>query len=156
MTNYSVLTDAEKEYESLIPREYRITSGANALWKKGTNGGLTFKGDGDFSLFQCVKVDGAVLAASNYTATGGSTVVTLKKEFMDKLALGTHTFQMVWKNGTASAKFAVAAGTGNANGSTTVNSPKTGDTTNAAVWFVLIAAAAGAMAALVVVRRRRR
>lgn len=66
------------------------------------------RGNGEFSKFTCVKVDGSIIDASNYTAREGSTIITLKAEYLDTLAEGSHSFELVWTDGSAYTTFTVA------------------------------------------------
>lgn len=55
--------------------------------------------NGDFSKFTGVKVDSALIAADKYTAVSGSTVITLKKDYLDTLSVGKHTLTVVYNDG---------------------------------------------------------
>ena len=88
---------------------YNITAGANQTWTKGSGADLTITGDGDFSKFTGVQIDGSTIGAENYTAVSGSTIVTLKSSYLETLSNGNHTFTMVWNDGTASTTLKVAA-----------------------------------------------
>ena len=82
-------------------REYKITEGANGNWIKGSAKGHVVRGDGEFAKFTGVKVDGTLLDADNYEAVSGSTVVTLKAEYLNTLSVGNHTVALVWEDGSA-------------------------------------------------------
>ena len=78
-----------------------ITAGANGTWQKGTKDGLSFTSNAAFADFQKVQVDGKDLDASNYTVKEGSTIVTLKAEYLETLSVGKHTLainsnMMLW------------------------------------------------------------
>lgn len=87
---------------------YKILDGADSKWSEDTNGNLMIRGNGEFSKFTCVKVDGSIIDASNYTAREGSTIITLKAEYLDTLAEGSHSFELVWTDGSAYTTFTVA------------------------------------------------
>ena len=86
---------------------YQITDGANGVWVKGSTGTLSFTADGEFAKFNSVKIDGTELAPDKYTAAAGSTVITLKNEYLSALAAGTHTIAIIYNDGDCSTQFTV-------------------------------------------------
>lgn len=94
-----------------ISPEYRIIEGAGSTWTQNTDGTVVIRGNGEFSRFHAVKVDGKVIDPANYAAKEGSTIITLKAEYLKTLATGSHTFAIVWDNGIAGTNFTVAANT---------------------------------------------
>lgn len=136
--------------------EYKITEGANSSWKQNSDNTLKFVANGDFSKFTGVKLDGTLVAADKYTAVSGSTVITLKKDYLSTLSVGKHTLTIVYNDGECSTEFEIKAAsitsstdsTGNNSGSTSskvnkpdtseTTSPKTGDTNNMFLWFIIL------------------
>lgn len=105
-----------------ISPEYRIIDSANSSWTQNTDGTVVIRGNGEFSRFHAVKVDGKVIDPANYEAKEGSTIITLKAEYLKTLATGSHTFAIVWNNGIAGTNFTVAANTsGNNSGNNSNN-----------------------------------
>ena len=105
-----------------ISPEYWIIDGANSSWTQNTDGTVVIRGNGEFSRFHAVKVDGKVIDPANYEAKEGSTIITLKAEYLKTLATGSHTFAIVWNNGIAGTNFTVAANTsGNNSGNNSNN-----------------------------------
>lgn len=105
-----------------ISPEYRIIEGANSSWTQNTDGTVVIRGNGEYSRFHAVKVDGKVIDRANYEAKEGSTIITLKAEYLKTLATGSHTFAIVWDNGIAGTNFTVAANTsGNNSGNNSNN-----------------------------------
>lgn len=105
-----------------ISPEYRIIDGANSSWTQNTDGTVVIRGNGEFSKFHAVKVDGKVIDRTNYDAKEGSTIITLKAEYLKTLSTGSHTFAIVWNNGIAGTNFTVAANTsGNNSGNNNNN-----------------------------------
>ncbi len=90
-----------------VEASYTIIKGANSTWVKGTEEGLLIASDAPFKLFDKVKVDGEAVAAENYSAQSGSTEITFKPEYLDSLAVGEHTVEIVSTNGSASTKLTV-------------------------------------------------
>ena len=136
--------------------EYKITEGANSSWKQNSDDTLKFVANGDFSKFTGVKLDGTLVATDKYTAVSGSTVITLKKDYLSTLSVGKHTLTIVYNDGECSTEFEIKAAsitsstdsTGNNSGSTSskvnkpdtseTTSPKTGDTNNMFLWFIIL------------------
>ena len=81
--------------------EYKFIEGMGQDWYKESGKDLTFKTDGDFELFQGLKVDGKHVDEADYEAKAGSTVITLKAAFLEKLAEGDHTLTADYKNGSS-------------------------------------------------------
>ena len=150
---------------------YKIINGADSSWTQNTEGDLVIRGNGAFSKFQDVKVDGKVIDAKNYTVKEGSTVVTLKADYLKTLSAGSHSFEIVWTDGSAGTHFTVALNnTPNDNdgeddsNDTTQNtdaavqtpaaSPKTGDATNYVLWMVLLAASVAGAAGVLVKKKK--
>ncbi len=130
--------------------EYKITEGANSSWTKNTDATLKFVANGDLSKLVGVKVDGELITADKYTAVSGSTVITLKNDYLDTLSVGKHTLTVVYNDGECSTEFEIKAAPGG--GETTpanpsegnTDSPKTGDTSNLTLWIVLLLVSGGA------------
>ena len=136
--------------------EYKITKGANSSWTQNSDGTLKFVANGDFSKFTGVKVDGTLVAADKYIAVSGSTVITLKKDYLITLSVGKHTLTIVYNDGECSTEFEIKAAsitsstdsTGNNSGSTSskvnkpdtseTTSPITSDTNNMFLWFIIL------------------
>ena len=107
-TNAATLTVTESTTPSPDPVSYKILDGANSSWTENTDGSLSIRGNGEMEKFQNVKVDGKIIDKKNYTVTKGSTIITLKADYLKTLATGDHTFEIVWTDGSATTKFAVA------------------------------------------------
>ena len=92
---------------SKLPPE--IIEGAGQSVTKGERKTLTFRSNAAFGDFIRVELDGKTLDESNYTVKEGSTVVTLKADFVATLSVGKHTLAIVSESGTATAEFTVYA-----------------------------------------------
>ena len=145
--------------------QYDILAGADSSWTENTDGSLAIRGSGAIDKFLRVLVDGNEIASDNYTVTEGSTIITLKLEYLKTLSEGSHSFEIVWTDGTARTSFTIAKNTsgnngGNNNGNnnnndsnnnnagsganttdTTIKAPQTGDTSKDALWIVLLVVA---------------
>lgn len=135
--------------------EYKIIEGADGAWTKNTDGALTFRANGDFAGFTGVKVDGALIAADQYTAVSGSTVITLKKEYLDTLSVGKHTLTVVYADGECSTEFGIKAAQGGDGTTTPGKSPLSGADTGAAMWFGLLFISGVGLAILLLTKARK-
>lgn len=125
--NYATITG---ELELYAP--YRILDGADSTWTQSTDGTIAIRGNGDFEKFQSVKVDGVVVDTKNYTVAKGSTIITFKGDYLKTLSTGSHTFELVWTDGSAATKFTIAAkpDNGDNNNSDNNNNDKNDDSDN--------------------------
>lgn len=85
----------------------QIVNGADVRWVKGSQEGLTFISDADFSEFTGVAVDGEPLDSTNFDARTGSIVVTLKPTYLNTLVDGRHVIGVFSAGGTAEASFTI-------------------------------------------------
>ena len=125
--------------------EYDILDGANSSWTQNSDGSLSIRGSGAFSDFVGVKVDGTLIDAENYTVKEGSTIVTLKADYLNTLTVGSHTLEIVWTDGSANTIFTIEA-----------ESPQTGDNSMMALWIaVLFVSGFGVVATAVYGKKRK-
>ena len=129
-------TTVKAVWETLpaAPADYDILNGANSKWTQDSDGNISVRGSGEFSKFVGVKVDGKSVDEKYYTVKEGSTIVTLKPEYLNTLTAGKHTLEIVWTDGTADTTFTVDAKPAN----TDTNSPQTGDSSSIALWIALL------------------
>lgn len=132
--------------------DYKIIEGANGTWTQNSDGTLTFRANGDFSKFTGVKVDGTLIDAKNYTAVSGSTVITLKADYLKTLSAGTHKITVVYTDGECSVNFEVKKPMGGKD----TTSPQTGDNSNLALWFAILFISCGSVIGVTVYSRRRK
>ena len=162
------ITKAQTVTAKLPPK---ITAGDGATVTQGEKKELSFTSDASFADFLRVELDGTALDEKNYTKKEGSTIITLNRDFVATLSVGEHTLAIVSKSGTATAKFTVKAKPAEtatpqptvtpqptAQPQPTVQPvsplPRTGDTANPALWFVLLIVSGSALAAIFVLRRK--
>jgi hypothetical protein len=107
---------------------YKVIEGANQIYQKGSDSNATFKIDKDLSAFKNVYIDDLLVDTSRYTKESGSTVIKLKKEYMDSLAAGNHTIVFNFEDGgIATTAFEVKDKVTNNSGNSVFTTPKTGD-----------------------------
>ena len=126
---------------------YRITRGNKATWYRQSGKPLSFTADGLFRDFEAVKIDGKTLAEKSYSVSSGSTVVTLKKEFLQSLSVGKHTIAIVFEDGEAEGYFRISEGLDETN-------PETGDAFAPGLWLTVMALSLAAGAGLFVFRKK--
>ena len=161
-------------YEAIpTPVSYKILDGANSDWKQNTEKTITIRGNGDFSKFVGVKIDGNTIDAKNYTAKEGSTIITLTTNYLKTLSIGTHTFEIVWTDGSASTNFTVSKNNSGSetrkdddknknddSGSQTgdnqhITSPQTGDNSHPTLWISLLGASLIGLLATLYMRKKK-
>ena len=126
-------------------------------WTKGGEDGvvITIKDSGEdnsFDHFTGVKLDGQLLTKDvDYTATKGSTIVTLLPATLEKLSVGEHTVTVLFDNGEVGTDLTVkAANSGNP------TSPQTGDNSHLGLWIALMILSPCALAATPFIGKKRR
>jgi hypothetical protein len=169
----------KEEIKKLELPAYKIIDGAESTWTQNTNtdGSLVIRGDGAIANFKEVRVDGVVIDVKNYTVTEGSTIITLKTEYLKTLPAGKHTFEIAWIDGSAATYFTVAGSTTEEDNKLEDNtiddkkaednnvensksdvdsnaSLKTGDTTYIRLWLILLMSALTIMTGLTVKSKR--
>lgn len=150
-------------------RFYVITGGANAAYETGSENGLTITADGAFQFFRDITVDGRTVDRGNYEVREGSTIVTLKKSYLDTLASGTHEIRVLYTDGkVASTQFTVQEKVNTDSGDTDIDdntdtasvdtrkaiSPKTGEPYQSAQWETVMAVCAAVAAGILVLLRK--
>ena len=113
---------ANMELEAVVEKiVYEVTEGANQKYTITKNNEAKFKINADFRLFDDGKVyvDNELVDPKNYTAESGSTIITLKKAYVDTLAVGEHTLKVLFNDGgEAITNFTIVK---------VINNPSTGD-----------------------------
>lgn len=110
-----------------------IIEGKGQSLTAGEKKELTFRSSAAFSDFIRVELDGNTLDAASYSVREGSTVVTLKADYVATLSAGEHTIGIVSTSGTAATKFTMNAKVDN-----DTKSPQTGDNSHMALWIALL------------------
>jgi len=87
-----------------------ITNGAGGTHQPNSDGALTMTCSGDLEDFADIYVDGVLVGAENYTLESGSTIVTLKEEYLNELPVGTHILTFLYWTGSAETTFAIIDG----------------------------------------------
>lgn len=157
------------------PKEYKFIEGANQTYTIDESKNATFRIDADYSLFtNKVYVDNKLVDSTNYDSKSGSTVITLKDEYLKTLSVGEHTLKVAFSdNGEAITKFTIKEKQENTNiednkneqkqdnnnltnndvqKDNTIANPKTGD--NIAVYISVFAVAVAGITATMIIKKR--
>ena len=149
---------------------YKIIEGANGTWTQNRDGTLVFRSNGDFDKFTGIKIDGTLIDPKNYTAKSGSTIITLKADYLKTLSVGTHKLTVVYTDGECSTNFEVKqaaseqtkpterdkSDTTTPTGGKDTTSPQTGDNSNMLLWVALLfVSGAGVLGTTVYSKKKR-
>ena len=157
---------------------YAVTAGNQSSWQKGSEKTLTFTSNGLYDCFTGLEVDETTVPRDQYTAREGSTIITMKKDFLGSLDVGDHTITFLYQDGECSAEFTVTAApvpektepekpapekpapeepaataAPAAPAPAKTDAPKTGDESHTALWLLLGLASAGALAGVIAAKK---
>ncbi len=130
---------------------YYIVEGNGSVWTKGSSEGLTFVANGPYEKFAGVQMDGNAVSPENFTASSGSTVITLKPDYLNTLKVGPHTIALLYTDGEAVGVFTIAE---KLDGDT--GAPETGDDAHIVPWIMLMLISGGTVLILGVRRKRKK
>ena len=132
--------------------DYRIIEGDGSTWTKESAEGLAFVANGAYSKFTGIEIDGKAADADCYTAESGSTVITLKPDYLNTLTEGAHTITVLYTDGEATGTFTIAEQPADEG----TDSPQTGDDSHIVLWIMLMLISGGAVLTLSVKRRNKK
>ncbi len=165
-SNTAVLTVMENTTPAPDSVDYEILDGANTSWEQNSDGSLSIRGSGEFSKFVGVKIDGNLVDVKNYTVKKGSTIVTLKADYLNTISVGNHTFEIIWTDGTAATRFTVIKSDSGSDepedndGNQTddnqqITAPKTGDNSHTVLWISLLGVSLAGLLSMMYVRKKK-
>ncbi len=105
-----------KEQEKAMTKDYSILEGADQTYISGKD--LIIRASGELENFQKLLIDNKEVSEDNYTKKSGSTVVTIKSNYLSTLSAGKHEVTFVYNDGTVKTSLTISEKT---------NNPKTGD-----------------------------
>ncbi|MCQ2752239.1 MAG: carbohydrate-binding domain-containing protein [Coriobacteriales bacterium] len=139
------MPDADVEVVgNFVTENYQISDGSKSIYN-GAN--MQFRSNAPYEDFVRLDIDGAPVDSSNYTAESGSTLITVKSSFLDKLEVGDHDLAIISTDGYAATTFTIPDAE-IAGGST-----DTGDSTPYAP-LGLVVLTLGVAGAVIVLRKR--
>ena len=110
--------------------DYKITEGKDQTFEDND---VIIKCNGKLEDLQSIKVGDNELDEENYALESGSTILTLKKEYLSTLSVGTHNITFVYPDGSATTTLTIPEPVNDnqtTNDNTTqarITNPKTGD-----------------------------
>lgn len=107
----------EHKFTLVVNKVYIITSGNDSTWVINSTKDIVITCDGPFSEFVGLMIDGEMLEEDKYTVEEGSTVVTLKPEYLSSLSVGEHDIRFVYESQNVDGVFTIKD----------LSTPKTGD-----------------------------
>ena len=141
----------------------KIIGGKDQTHIKGTSEGLTITCNGGFRQFRGLRVGTTELDASAFDSGAGSTIVTLKPDYLNSLELGTYQISFLYQGDReCSTNFTIAkanepaqggGGGGQTSAPAATNSPVTGDTIT--VWILVMTMSGLAMIGIIYNLRRK-
>ncbi len=154
MTSYEkslIDKDLKAKLEELLAAavSYEVTKGNGSQWTAGSNGTLCFTVNGLFEKFLGVQVDGKDLKPGDYEAESGSTIITLKRAYLETLAEGKHTITVLYTDGSASGTFVIES----IDSAAAHEMPDTGDGENLMLWLAIMIT--GAIGLPIYIRKRK-
>ena len=138
--------------------DYRITEGNGSTWTKESAVGLTIVANGAYSKFTGIEIDGNAVSSENYTVSSGSTVITLKPDYLNTLAAGEHTIAVLYTDGEATGTFTIAEKPADTTDTTDkdTTSPATGDNSNITLWVALLFVSGAGVTGITIFNKKRR
>ena len=107
--------------------QLQMTEGAGGQWKQNSGKTLSFRFNTALTQPIRVSVDGTEIAEKNYTLSGDGLTLTLTKDYLATLSVGSHSIVITAGNGSSSTSFTVLAkdtvGSGNSSSQNNSNCP---------------------------------
>jgi hypothetical protein len=98
-------TDKFSTYAIAFKSQYAIIEGDDQTITIGDDGDVIIRCNGDINKFKGLKMDGKDVDPSLYTVSAGSTIVRLKREYVDSLPKGAHSLTFLYTDGEVTAHF---------------------------------------------------
>ena len=146
---------------------YDIIKGDGSEWKEDSNETLSFTANGAVSKFLGIEINGKTVDPKHYEVKAGSTIVTLKQDYLDTLEAGKYTITFLYTNGETEGTFIVEAAEEETVPPTTEETvpptteetkpstgPATGDDANVMLWTTMLLFSVLAMTLLLVYNKK--
>ena len=145
-------TTVEVTYKKIV---YNVIEGANQTYTLSKDKELRIRINADYTLFDNkVYIDGKLVDKDNYTSESGSTIITLKRSYLETLNVGEHKFKVAFKDGAeVETKFEVAKAPVVETNTEITSNPKTFD--NITIYIAIAVMSATGLGTTAVVRKRK-
>lgn len=133
----------------------------NQTYEKGSNKPLELICSGELRELHGIFINGSAISADSYTLTSGSTVLTLKPEYLETLEKGSYTVRFTYDDGNyAETKFTIADKANKKQQASTLTNqeeaPNTADATSTGLLLIALLISGAGMAAVTAKRKRAR
>ena len=145
-------TTVEVRYKKIV---YNVIEGANQTYTLSKDKELRTRINADYTLFDNkVYIDGKLVDKDNYTSESGSTIITLKRSYLETLNVGEHKLKVAFKDGAEiETKFEVAKAPIVETNTEITSNPKTFD--NITIYIAIAVMSATGLGTTAVVRKRK-
>lgn len=145
-------TTVEVTYKKIV---YNVIAGANQTYTLSKSKELRIKINADYTLFDNkVYIDEKLVDKENYTSESGSTIITLKRSYLETLNVGEHKLKVAFKDGAeVETKFEVAKAPVEETNTEITSNPKTFD--NITIYIAIAVMSATGLGMTAVVRKRK-
>ena len=145
-------TTVEVTYKKIV---YYVIEGANQTYTVSKSKELKIRINADYTLFDNkVYIDGKLVDKDNYTSESGSTIITLKRSYLETLNVGEHKLKVAFKDGAeVETKFEVAKAPVVETNTEITSNPKTFD--NITIYIVIAVMSVTGLGTTAVVRKRK-
>ena len=117
------------------PIQYSFTDGNNFIWNASKDGDQKVTCNAILDKLTALLMDGTQIDRNNITLAQGSTILTLKQDYLKTLALGTHTLRLEYTDGYAQMELNIIEDSGD-------SGPLTGDNQNMFPWLCVMGVSA--------------
>lgn len=145
-------TTVEVTYKKIV---YYVIEGANQTYTVSKSKELRIIINADYTLFDNkVYIDGKLVDKDNYTSESGSTIITLKRSYLETLNVGEHKLKVAFKDGAeVETKFEVAKAPVVETNTEITSNPKTFD--NITIYIAIAVMSVTGLGTTAVVRKRK-
>jgi hypothetical protein len=132
------------------------TAGYTVVYNGASNEVVSLTSPVDLSLFKAVYFNGQLLGGEYYALKSGSTIVTIANSYLNTLPEGKYAVDIVSTDGTTTRGYVQVSGLAAQRSGTSYNSsgtysPKTGDSSNLALWISILVVCVVAIVIVVII-----
>jgi hypothetical protein len=132
------------------------TAGYTVVYNGASNEVVSLTSPVDLSLFKAVYFNGQLLGGEYYSLKSGSTIVTIANSYLNTFPEGKYAVDIVSTDGTTTRGYVQVSGLAAQRSGTSYNSsgtysPKTGDSSNLALWISILVVCVVAIVIVVII-----